>query len=663
MQNNKRNSSEKKESRKKRFYRIAAFILALLMVGGGIVSVVYSLISGLSAAEPKYADDMQISVGLMYNTDVTVGFETTTTNGFIIGSQNLEGQVKPFSALWETSVKKISVTCDANLSKRGMTYSIASNASGTVIGGFHIEIDRDIGTASEAAQIIESAVSSLSGLGLYAFPVYKNGIFRIRIGAFSSTDEALNMLNRVSLIFVNENLMIAQPSKTAVSVVNPETDVIIFEYDSASSKTVLGMKPMPSGSNDAYTKTPAANLYDGVFAYKRYVYEYTDGVSVINVLPLEKYVAGVLPYEISNSWPIEVQKAFAITVRSYTISNLKRHSYSFDFDICNNQHCQVYKGLNRINDTVLEAVNSTRGCVLTSGGKVVSTYYSSSTGGVTVSAMEAWGGENESHLVAVETPWENYMAHSNGFWIVEVSPAELLTYLRDTKGYSELSGQIKSIAIEQLAKNSTYVYKLRITDTNGKSVLIQNTDKIRSTLGAYLNSANFVVGKGSVQYTETVIINSATDSADDANATPYTVDLSGYSVITNEGEMESTNGGAANIITSDGNSAHIYYDGYANIITSENAAYYFGGTENPETSQSQWDTEVVSGNEETDGVVTKIAYASNPENFIFVGKGWGHGVGLSQYGAKDLALLGYSYDYILNAYYPKTTMRQYMELE
>ena len=63
---------------------------------------------------------------------------------------------------------------------------------------------------------------------------------------------------------------------------------------------------------------------------------------------------------------------------------------------------------------------------------------------------------------------------------------------------------------------------------------------------------------------------------------------------------------------------------------------------------------VISGYETS--YQTKTATASNSSNFIFVGKGWGHGVGLSQYGVKDLADFGYSYDKILAAYVPDATI-------
>ena len=649
-------NGERKESRKKMFYRIAAFILALLMVGGGLVSFIYSLIGSSSAAEPVNTSDMQISVGLMYGTDVTHGFETSTVNGFIIGSQSLSGDAKPFTELWRTDIKKISVTCDANLKKSAMTYSITASEQNAAVGGYHIEIDRDISSKSEVSQIIDGAASSLAGLNLYAFPAYVNGAYRVRIGGFSSSNDAVARMTTVTAIF-SDNLMVTSPSKTAVSLLDPMTDTIIFEYDRGETTAVLGTKPIPSPDKKEYIRTPAANLYDGVFAYNRYRYEGTDGVSVINVLPLEDYVAGVLPYEISNSWPLEVQKAFAVTVRSYTMANLKRHNYSYEFDICNTQHCQVYKGVNRINDVVTKAVEETKGQVLTYDNKVASTYYSSSTGGVTVSSKEAWGGADESYLVAVDTPWERYTSYSNGFWTVEVSPTALLDYLKNTKGYSNLSGSVSSVVVEKFAENSTYVYQLKITDTNGESVIIQNTDKVRSTLGAYLKSANFVVGKGSVAYTEKLTSTPApaveTPATEETSA-DYT-SLGGMQVMTHDGVVQSMSG-TASVITDGG--LENYEGSGAFVISDANAdSYNEDGSHVKPSEPAAPPTEINEGE-----VVQKVAYAAKEGNFIFVGKGWGHGVGMSQYGAKDLAELGYDFNYILNAYFPKTAIEKYTNL-
>ena len=55
----------------------------------------------------------------------------------------------------------------------------------------------------------------------------------------------------------------------------------------------------------------------------------------------------------------------------------------------------------------------------------------------------------------------------------------------------------------------------------------------------------------------------------------------------------------------------------------------------------------------------KIAYADNANNFIIVGKGWGHGVGMSQWGAYDLGILGKTAEEILHAYFTDVEIIDY----
>jgi SpoIID/LytB domain protein len=154
----------------------------------------------------------------------------------------------------------------------------------------------------------------------------------------------------------------------------------------------------------------------------------------------------------------------------------------------------------------MDAVLGTAGKVLTYDGEIITAFYSSSMGGVSVSAQDAWGGKNDiPYLQAVETPWENYMVHNNAFWMVEISPEALLDRLH-TAGYTQLEDAIEDVEIVALAKNSTYVKTLRVTDIHGTDIEINYTDKVRTSLTPYVKSANFVVGKGEVEYTENVIV-------------------------------------------------------------------------------------------------------------------------------------------------------------
>ncbi len=660
-----------------------AIILAALMIGGAAITTISILASAISAEDVidtsslDDSEDVRVMVGLMYGDNLTVGFQITATDGYRVGIQQMDGK-REFTEVWTLDESVVAVTTDDNLTKTDMTY--LTSQSGVRVGGYHVEVHCDIHSREAFANLMAERAYNVSMLGLSMTPAYIYTGYALRVGSFATYDEAAAYLDDVQRVFPDHTVTVATPTKTAVSVINPYTDQILFEYD-CGGKTELGLEAQRDANGNTYITTPAGNIYDGVFAFKRYNNGTTDGVSLINVLPLETYVAGVLPYETSNSWPMETQKAFAITVRSYTLTQLCKHD-TYGFDVCNTVHCQVYKGAAKINESVIRAVTETKGQVISYEGSIITGYYSSSTGGVTVSAEDAWGGWNKyPYLVAVETPWEQYMTHSSGFWITEISPEALLDRLRQA-GFIELEGAIADVSIVALAKNSTYIKTLRVTDIYGTTVDINTTDKVRTSLTPYVKSANFVIGKGSVEYTEQVVVEktSEPDSSEETSSSEpsYTpvmtydkdfgyTDISSYTVMTDEGvrtgeRSEQIWGGDrrtnVTVITSDEEVSYLRRDVF--VMSVENAGSYLGEEYNyenyidaikeQESDKIDDQTEIVP-DKSTEDILTKIAYAEDEENFIIVGKGWGHGVGMSQYGALDMAELGYTAEEILNAYF------------
>lgn len=66
-------------------------------------------------------------------------------------------------------------------------------------------------------------------------------------------------------------------------------------------------------------------------------------------MDIDDYVKGVLPYEMSPSWPLEALKAQAVCARTYALLQTK-HYKSYKFDVCNTTDCQVYQGANLASD-------------------------------------------------------------------------------------------------------------------------------------------------------------------------------------------------------------------------------------------------------------------------------------------------------------------------
>lgn len=153
--------------------------------------------------------------------------------------------------------------------------------------------------------------------------------------------------------------------------------------------TVVAMKDIPFGEGWSW-EDKEDRLYDGVFNF----FPDKDGDRLLDVvleLKAEEYLRGVVPYEIGPSAPMEALKAQAVAARSETITALRERIYAGDnYDICSDVMCQVYAGLERINDAVDTAVRETRGMVIAYQGESLPAYYAGACGGYTENIENVW---------------------------------------------------------------------------------------------------------------------------------------------------------------------------------------------------------------------------------------------------------------------------------
>ena len=123
---------------------------------------------------------------------------------------------------------------------------------------------------------------------------------------------------------------------------------------------------------------------------------------VVNVVPLENYLQGVVAGEVPFSWPAEVLKAQAVAARSYALANLVKGK---PFDLYSDVRSQVYLGVSGEKSSTTKAVTDTAGEVVLYGGKVATTYYFSTSGGKTASAADVFGFE-VPYLQSRPDPWD-----------------------------------------------------------------------------------------------------------------------------------------------------------------------------------------------------------------------------------------------------------------
>jgi stage II sporulation protein D len=135
-------------------------------------------------------------------------------------------------------------------------------------------------------------------------------------------------------------------------------------------------------------------------------------LQVVNALALDSYVRGVVSSEVPSTWPAEALKAQAVAARSYAVASLTTVVTAANYDVFADTRSQVYGGLAAETDATNAAVQQTPRQVVLYDGKIATTYYSSSSGGRTVSAAEAWG-KPIPYLVSVPDPYDTYAPHHN----------------------------------------------------------------------------------------------------------------------------------------------------------------------------------------------------------------------------------------------------------
>ncbi len=128
------------------------------------------------------------------------------------------------------------------------------------------------------------------------------------------------------------------------------------------------------------------------------------GLLVINQVDLEEYVKGVVPSEVNSAWHQEMLKAQAVAARTYALY-LRGLSAARNYDVVASIQDQVYRGRHGIDGRVEEAVESTRGLVITYQDAPIYAAFSSTAAGPTEDAMNVWA-KDLPYLKGVECPFD-----------------------------------------------------------------------------------------------------------------------------------------------------------------------------------------------------------------------------------------------------------------
>ena len=199
-------------------------------------------------------------------------------------------------------------------------------------------------------------------------------------------------------------------------------------------------------------------------------------LQLVNVVGLEAYLLGVVPGEMPKDWPLEALKAQAVAARTYAIGHLVKAK---GFDLYSDWRSQVYYGVASEAPGPSRAVAETRGEIVTYGGAPAQTFYFSSSGGRTISSLDAFG-TDLPYLVSVDDQWD--AVSPNFRW-----PSQLLSGAQLAKRFG-LAQAVTDVAYIAGAPGRPAVIRL---ETAGGSTDVRLSD-VRARLG--LKSTSFRLG-------------------------------------------------------------------------------------------------------------------------------------------------------------------------
>ncbi len=550
---------------------------------GWLVSVFTAVLLLLLCSGVSASGQDGMRVGLYYgsNTLTTANLANEVGSGYRFGTYDASGV---FTAVGETDIEKITICRDSNLYVSGGTYYETPTVSDyTLLGAYHLQMPESYNSFAAAAAAAEKYP--------YGFPAYINGSYVVRFEYYSTSANAAADAQSYGATVVGG-------SSSGYTIVKTGTNTILFEYDCGSGQ-YLGVQPRGTDTQTWFK----GYQYKGGFQYCR---RSGGDMTIINFVGLDDYTAGVLPYEMSASWPLETLKAGALAARTYGLYTSKHGTLGFD--VCTSTDCQVYRGVYTGTgaENVWKAVRETAGECIYYDGKLIEAVYHSADGGATESSLNTWGTAN-GYLVGKLDPYEVQVTHPSTSWSYTITGEQMASMLRGM-GYS-CQTIVKVEILEYTATGN--VNRILLTDAAGETFTFtkDNVRVFQNIPSVTYFSRHF-----------TVTAPGQTTQTPDAAAT------GGYYVYENGSAVQKD---------------EIY------AITSDGVAKVSAGNTSYLTQNG-----IVSSTKPSGEITT-----SSTSGWTFTGSGYGHNVGMSQYWAYAMGKLGYSYDEILKFYYTGITIR------
>lgn len=402
----------------------------------------------------------------------------------------------------------------------------------------------------------------------------------------------------------------------------------------------------------------SARKYRGDFEISRY----SGQLALVNEVSLEQYLYSVVGAEVSSSWPQESLKAQAVAARSYALYNAALNKFKIA-GLVDTTLSQVYNGAEKEANSIIQAVDSTSGEVMMADGRIVEGIFSSNSGGVTADSTEAWGSYNPVYSSVLSKEDEVVQASLKSWYHVLLSNGAT-GYVREDNTAS--LGSTTAAGLQ----------KLTVTTT---SVMVRPLPMIQSDVDpvAKLNPGDQAIVLDKVDESSAYAwIRGPFSSAELLKSLKGKTTTEAPSPILNLEITQRGPSGRVTQIKANGQILDVKYpDAFRSALnglpstlfdiaaTGRYTVQSAGGTTSSGTAASGTPLLTSSGVKSWDGGNMVVMdgdgtarVIDQTNEFLFVGKGYGHGIGMSQWGAKGMADAGYDYRQILQHYYQNVTI-------
>jgi stage II sporulation protein D len=534
------------------------------------IILLFISLSGVTYIKTYALANPTIKIGLFYKTTAQSQISISADKG--VSFNAFDAINNKYYPVYDSGVGEvITIRKDSYFTSSGLKCTPVAATSNPTIGPFHIQIQDTFTTYNDTLPIVQGYIQK----GVAAYPVYTDSGWNVWAGFYINKAAAEAAVVDVKAKLGENTYKVIEQVDTRIYGVNSSEEVK-FMY--AAAKNLLRGKSLSTDNpNPIKIGTGKLNTFRGQVEFFR---KSDSDMTIINVLPFEEYLYGVVPNEIESYSHVEALKVQAISSRSFLYKTLNKHA-AYGFNLCSTTDCQVYRGKDSESTITNNTIDATKDMVVTYNGEIAETLFSASSGGQTEDAINVWN-YNVPYLKSVEDKYESGISNNynwnESFTIDEISEKLKGKNIGTVTGIEITKYSDAGRAIELIVRGTLKPEGVLITKYNCKTFLNLPSQWYTITTNANIN----------------VSINS---------------------------QKVSTQLGQLNVITATGQTTYSDPDQQVTILGANGAS---------------------------------TTVSVSPTEYNFVGKGWGHGLGMSQEGAKGMANAGFTYDQILAHYYTGT---------